>query len=386
MFGFLNPRPHTPAYRQAYARLCQNQRANFGVRSLPFHSYEAVFLYQVALDLGAFPASVMPAVKCCRLSKPANLHRESDAAVGRFCAGVGVLLASIKLEDDVRDAKGVLTRLSRRAASWALNRKILAARRLFTSLDGRFDANVRRLIADHHLLEQPGRTMSIGEYAEPTAHAFGYVFSRLSRLDQLSRHESFLMAIGRHVGAALIAFDCATDWHRDRRRGEFNPLADEEAVEESLVYSLSQLRDAETLLRETVHQRSQAADTLSRVQGRLLRFNPLATPGKCRVPAPVSRRVMLLVLSGGGDAPPEGTIPLEPNNTQGDQPAGGMPPGLPGGEKTVRKKKQGSDCCSNPACNDCCEVCYCGALSTDCCSALGAEACCGILECADCSC
>ena len=56
MFGFLNPRPHSDDYRRAYARLCVHQRRRFGVRSSPFHSYEAVFLYQLALDAGAFIA------------------------------------------------------------------------------------------------------------------------------------------------------------------------------------------------------------------------------------------------------------------------------------------------------------------------------------------
>ena len=62
MFGFLNPRPHSWAYRRAYARLCQHQRRAYGLLSLPFHSYEAVFLYQCALerhpDLPDIPTNV----------------------------------------------------------------------------------------------------------------------------------------------------------------------------------------------------------------------------------------------------------------------------------------------------------------------------------------
>src|SRR5689334_4489763 len=103
MFGFLNPRPHSGPYRRAYARLCQHQRRAYGLLSLPFHSYEAVFLYQCALDAGAFPADVLPPVRCCRLAAPTTLVRAPDAAVGRFCASVALLLGSIKLEDDVRD-------------------------------------------------------------------------------------------------------------------------------------------------------------------------------------------------------------------------------------------------------------------------------------------
>ena len=86
MFGFLSPRPHSDRYRHAYARVCVHLRRAFGVRALPFHSYEAVFAYQLALDAGAFPAAVMPAVRCCKLARPGNLNAAPDGAHGRFAA------------------------------------------------------------------------------------------------------------------------------------------------------------------------------------------------------------------------------------------------------------------------------------------------------------
>ena len=60
MFGFLRPRPQSDDYRRAYARLCVHQRQRLGLRSLPFHSYEAVFLYQLALDAGAVAPECLP--------------------------------------------------------------------------------------------------------------------------------------------------------------------------------------------------------------------------------------------------------------------------------------------------------------------------------------
>ncbi len=389
MFGFLNPRPHTPDYRRAYARVCQHQRANFGVRSLPFHSYEAVFLYQLALDLGAFPAAAMPHVRCCRLAKPANLHRAADAAVGQFCGGVGVLLASIKLDDDVRDAKGFITRLSRRAVAWALRRKIHAARAMFADLDPRFAANVRQLIADHHRLEQLGEPISVEEYTEPTANAFGYVFSRMAKLNGLGAHENLLMAVGRHVGAALIAFDCAVDWRRDRRRGEFNPLPDEDAVHAAMVFCLSRLRQAETLIRAEVTGNARSAATLARVQQRLLELNPLAAVMACPTPARNrAARVRLPMLASAGTPDSFNATDPEPNPPLPNE---GARPELPGGEVKVNKRKKGCDCCDAPACDGCCEAVYCGWISSDCCAgaecgACGGEACCAAAECGDCSC
>ena len=45
MFGFMNPGAQTLEYRSIYSRLCQHQRQHYGLLSMPFHSYEAVFLY-----------------------------------------------------------------------------------------------------------------------------------------------------------------------------------------------------------------------------------------------------------------------------------------------------------------------------------------------------
>ncbi|WP_020469033.1 DUF5685 family protein [Zavarzinella formosa] len=387
MFGFLNPRPHTPDYRRAYARLCQHQRVNFGVRSLPFHSYEAVFLYQLAADLEAFPASVMPHVKCCRLAKPANIHRDADAAIGRFCGGVGVLLASIKLDDDVQDAQGFLTRLSRKAIAWVLRWKIRSARKMFTDLDFRFNANVRQLIADHHRLEHSGESPPLADYTEPTANAFGYVFGQMAKIGGLHAQEQVLTTVGRHVGAALIAFDCAVDWKRDRRRGEFNPLADEEAVHEAMVYCLDRLHRAEVFIRTSVSENARSAITLARVQQRLLQLDPMAQGRTC--PTPAARkpsRIMLPVLaSSGSPTEPDPAGPIDPNATPV---VDGIPPELPGGvDKVNQKKGGGSSCCGNPTCDGCCDMCYCGALGADCCSGIdGAGACCAIAECGDCSC
>lgn len=389
MFGFLNPKPHSIQYRRAYARLCQHQRISFGVRTLPFHSYESVFLYQLACDAGAFPASVMPHVKCCRLSKPTNIHRDPDAEIGRFCAGLGVLLASIKLEDDVRDAKGFLKRLSRKFAYGILNRKIRSARTMFTRLDQRFEANIRQLIADHHRLEQEPAPRSLSEYVQPTSQAFGYVFSLASRLQGLHDRESLFRKVGCEVGAALIAFDCAIDWNRDRKRGEYNPLAYEDDVENAMVFCLDRLHKAELMIRDSFSGRLGSVETLSRVQTRLLRFDPLGQDSKCKPTIARASRVALPVLSTGEPGTNPGENIEKPSETYNVEPVtDGVPPELPGGV-VDSKKKQSNGCgnCGGSGTDNCCDIAYCGCISADCCSSGGGcEACCAIAECGACSC
>ena len=387
MFGFLNPRPHSRDYRRAYARLCQHQRRAYGVWSLPFHSYEAVFLYQCALDAGAFSAATMPDVRCCRLAAPASLPHDADAAIGRFCASVALLLGSIKLDDDIRDTRGLPARLAR----WILQRRIALARQYFARLDPRFERNVEQLIADHHRLETRGGFIRLDEYAEPTALSFGYIFGLAANLHGLSSRKEVLAALGRHLGEAIIAFDCAVDWKRDRRRGEFNPLPDEVAVADAMNRAMNRLGEAEALARQEFGGHSRAAATLAAVQSRVRRMNPLADALACPTHSGstfararrAARFVLLPVLSGGGGQPNEETYSAAPPD--GVPPnIDGQPPHLPGGIETSGNQKGGRR--NNGCCDGCCECAYCGALGTDCCQCgvVGGDCCAGA-ECCACA-
>src|SRR5688500_2547216 len=102
MFGFLRPRAPTLAYRQVYAQCCARQHELYGISSLPLLSYEAVFLYVCAIDAGLCPGPPAGAPRCCRLRTSLNLPA-ADLPIAEYCASFGLLLASIKLDDDVRD-------------------------------------------------------------------------------------------------------------------------------------------------------------------------------------------------------------------------------------------------------------------------------------------
>lgn len=269
MFGFLSPHPHSDDYRRAYARLCVHQRRRFGVRSLPFHSYEAVFLYQLALDAGAVDPGCLPNRRCCKLGARENVAASADAEAGMFCASFAVLLASIKLDDDIRDSGSVVARFAR----FALKNRIGRAKRNLRKYDPRFDATVAGFVAEHHRLEQPGRAVTLEEYVEPTAKAFGYLFGLYAVAIHKPEHRETFHSIGQHVGRAIIAFDCAADWHRDRRRGEFNPLPDEPAVERALECCWHQMNDIADIARVRFGHRSRAATTACRVADRMAAFH-----------------------------------------------------------------------------------------------------------------
>src|SRR5687767_4254694 len=113
MFGFLRPQRQDLTYRQAYVRCCMHQHLHYGVTSLPFLSYEAVLVYLLAVDAGLCPPPPASTPRCCRLRSSRALQQAADAAFGQYCSALGMLLAAIKLDDDVRDGGSLGSKLLR---------------------------------------------------------------------------------------------------------------------------------------------------------------------------------------------------------------------------------------------------------------------------------
>ena len=86
MFGFFRPGGRLVRWRQSYARICQTQRRLFGLTSLPFLSYEATLLYQLAIDFGLIPLLPESAPQCCRLGGLRNAGQQQDAGGAEFAA------------------------------------------------------------------------------------------------------------------------------------------------------------------------------------------------------------------------------------------------------------------------------------------------------------
>ncbi|MCA9167622.1 MAG: hypothetical protein KDB23_08135 [Planctomycetales bacterium] len=238
MFGFLRPPPHERPYRQIYAACCAYQRRSYGLESLAFHSYEAVFLYLLAVDAGVVSAPSADAVTCCRLGWHAA-DEGVDPRLAQFCAAFAMLLAEIKVRDDQNDEPSLLMRI----VSRRLNGRFQRARDYLRSLDSHFDLRIHEFLAAHAQLEQSAEVKpTLDEYVEPTAAAFGYIF-QLSTVcvPELASLDSVLVEIGRRIGAAIIAFDSAVDFDHDQRRGLYNPLSRRADIAAALRFASVQL-------------------------------------------------------------------------------------------------------------------------------------------------
>ena len=250
MFGFLKSSPRHETWRRAYARCCQGVHRQFGLRTVPWLSYEAVGLYLASVDLGAIPRPADHWPICCRLRMGYDLRTGPDAAVLSYCSSAGLLLVDVKLEDDLRDSGPWSLRGGRaRALKWPLHRATRRASAFLERAAPALPTQLRSCVGEHLELERRGVGVTLDETAEPTSRAFGLLFRGISGLlpgatpgmaDALGR-------LGERIGSAIIRYDCAVDRETDERRGEFNPLRS--AAEEELAID-DTLEDLTTAARD----------------------------------------------------------------------------------------------------------------------------------------
>ncbi|MFK7817398.1 MAG: DUF5685 family protein [Planctomycetaceae bacterium] len=258
MFGFLKPTQFIPQWRRSYARVCQYQRKLFGLSSLPFLSYEATLLYQLLSDLGEIPSLDENQPTCCRLRRLSG-SPQADEKVGTYSAAFGVVLAGIKLDDDVRDSGRLAMRILRRK----YRRQVDKARKALDSIaPGSTDAIDSAV--ESHLKLEASTVSNLDDYLQPTGNGFCSVFAGCS-----TQHATLLGEVGMHVGKAIIAWDCAVDYERDRIRGEFTPLQSQQDVDASFAKCLRELGHLGWKLPPASVSREVVASVVHRVQNRM---------------------------------------------------------------------------------------------------------------------
>ena len=219
MFGLLSPKAQTREYRHAYAQVCREHHATHGKLAVPFHSYEAVLLYILASDLGYCPPSTAPEL-CCRLRPAAEPPNEHALEASHFAATFSLLLAWVKLTDDVTDERSYRARLFLRLMESPFGQMFL----YFERIDPDFRQTVQATLSRHAELERHGCS-SLDDFAAPTSDSFAYLFDLYATALNLRDHAAWLREIGELLGAAIICFDVAADYHADQRKRRFNPLS-----------------------------------------------------------------------------------------------------------------------------------------------------------------
>lgn len=239
MFGFSRPPVTTLAYRTLYSRCCQHLRARYGVRSLRFHCYDSVLIYTAATDASPQLREGIPERRCCQWRRDKKIAAARDASIGYFSASLSMLLAHTKVSDDIRDTRGLRPRFWR----WFLKKQFHDAQAYFSDLDRDFSRTISGYLDSHFQFECDELDVDLDQYTQPTAQAFRYVFGLASLLPELSGHREFFCELGYWLGRAIISFDCAIDWKRDKTSGQFNPLGSADDVDRAIAvtrYSIDQ--------------------------------------------------------------------------------------------------------------------------------------------------
>ena len=195
-------------------------------------SYESVFLYQLGVDAGLLNSPAENTPTCCRLRNDWSNSWQANLEAAAFANAFAILLARIKVEDDVRDSGKWLAR----GGNLFWSKAFRHANQYFDQIDESLVTEIERLVDQHIDLEQQSFSGSPEDYAAPTAAAFGLVFRCFAeylsvrskdqvalRNVELSQVDLFYK-IGQGIGAGILLSDCVFDFQKDRRRGEFNPI------------------------------------------------------------------------------------------------------------------------------------------------------------------
>ncbi len=354
MFGFLRPPCHTKSYRQIYAAICSHQRQQYGVVASVLISYEAVFLYQLAVDAGVVDPPAVDTPTCCRLRNDWANHWQLDRELADFCVAFAVVLAKTKIEDDVRDTGYLHSHL----ANYILKKSFRKSAQYFDRFQPELLSRLANLIEQHLRLEQTGWTGAVSDYSRPTGEAFGLVFERFGKLceqrSQVAIAEEF-RTIGLNIGRGILISDCLLDARKDQKSGAFNPIKTRSDAELAKPSSLTQFADAGWLCdKVSIREPSGSCQILRHAFDRIARFDPAIPEVRPHVRA--IRRFAQLRFGDCdclGECCCEGCCQIGQGGCEACGAAGGQAGEAAGGC---------SNGCNGPACgpqNNPCQSCFC---------------------------
>ena len=217
---------------------------------------------------------------CCRLRKlRGNFH--SDRTLGEFAATFGLILAGVKLQDDLLDSNRWFNHL----LWWKYRRQVTYARSLLEAESPGLLSQLSSCIERHAKLEKQVPVPTLEELVVPTGDGFSAVFQAAAKLispaeqdlSALDLGEAFA-AIGRHVGQAIIAWDCAVDFDYDRLQRQFTPLTSLDDVQSAFDMCQLELVRAAWLCPAGSVSQNVLNNVLQRVQTRQAGPPPVCNP------------------------------------------------------------------------------------------------------------
>ena len=261
MFGLMTPPVQDLNYRSVYSRCCQFQRRYYGIISLPLLSYDAIFLYLCSIDAGLVAESAIIPQTCCRFRREPSLDTAPDIDIGRFCGAISLILADTKFRDDLRDEGRLHSRLGR----FVLAKPVERALKYFRGLDESFQALLEEWTADQVEVESNRRELTMEEFVKPTARAFAHIARMMPGAKGRIGFQDFLETLGKHLGVATVATDCALDWQEDLKTGNCNPVKNDFQAATTAHLAVSTLHEALDAIKVYLGPAARSADVARKV-------------------------------------------------------------------------------------------------------------------------
>jgi hypothetical protein len=273
MFGVLRPQQQSFRYRRLYARLCQHYRGNYGLRAGFWLNYETLFLYAIAFDLGLLPTAAIKDQWCCRLRRDPTLPSSSDHQLGSLLAAVGLLAGSLKVEDDLRDKSGLAPRLIHVMFHKLFGR----ARKNLADRDVNLPGKLTAVMAAQNAVEaqkvptaagSESLRASLEKLCQPTVSGFITIFDLFARQLDLPTG-SPLTRLAAPIARAIVSFDQAIDFERDKQGKGHTVLSDEGDRLAALDHAHRQVKEARSISLVWLGPDSLASEILHGFQHRI---------------------------------------------------------------------------------------------------------------------
>lgn len=219
MFGYV--KPYTPElkiiedsyYKAAYCGLCRAMRAETGLFSSLFLSYDITFLVCIRLAVtGERPE--FEKKRCPMHIFKKRLVMLPNEALS-FSAKAGLLLSFHKLEDDIADEKG-FRRLRAYVLKLLLSRSFRAAAEELSELD----ASLVSALSELRGIEKE-KVRSADMPSALFGHMMEKVFAYGLKDESMSK---IAAATGYHVGRWIYITDALEDMENDLANGSYNPF------------------------------------------------------------------------------------------------------------------------------------------------------------------
>jgi Family of unknown function (DUF5685) len=281
MFGFLRikscglEKADKQLYHSHFCSLCHSMREFGGLSASLLTNYDMTFWLIVCSALLPGKDSPIEKRRCTALPFQKVSVQPVPTAVGATAAALNIALVESKLEDDVTDGEGVLSKVALRA----LKNKRTKARRYLREV-GYPVESITRLQHLQSEVESRDRP-SLDSLSEPTAQMMTACFVYIAQLAERLEMSPALGDFGAALGRFLYLWDAVDDFEDDRKRGRFNALQATDGadwnrshIRARLMQELGQMRTASEVL-DMGNRQNVVTQLLNTLQGKVAKKLPL---------------------------------------------------------------------------------------------------------------